>query len=354
MRQVVGALAIAMVVLVPMPAGASSVETMSCDASTASACVEGRSCLERAGVTRTEYTLIRGTTGNDVLVGTDGPDVILAFDGNDKIEAGAGKDVVCAGSGKDRVYGGANDDVLLGGAGEDIISGDRGDDVLRGGAGSDVLSGGKGRDVLHGDGGDDGLYGGGGADTLSGGAGDDACFGGGATDVIEGCRVWGQDAVRYGSGGGVRRYTVIVEDGVAVNARQARAEIDRILGDERSWIGGGATRFERVGPNGDWDFRIVIASPSTTDRLCLPLRTGGYLSCRNGNTIALNVNRWKQAVPHFGGQIETYRQYLVNHEVGHMLGRGHVSCPGAGRLAPVMMQQTKSLGGCKANGWVYP
>jgi hypothetical protein len=49
--------------------------------------------------------------------------------------------------------------------------------------------------------------------------------------------------------------------------------------------------------------------------------------------------------------MDLYRAYLVNHEVGHRLGHGHSHCHGAGRPAPVMMQQSKGIGACTANPW---
>ena len=55
----------------------------------------------------------------------------------------------------------------------------------------------------------------------------------------------------------------------------------------------------------------------------------------------------------YDGALDEYRRYLVNHEVGHFLGKGHVqpaSCSATTR-APVMMQQTFGLRGCAINGW---
>ena len=84
------------------------------------------------------------------------------------------------------------------------------------------------------------------------------------------------------------------------------------------------------------------------------MRTNGIFSCRNGDSLWLNSDRWTGAVDDWASSLEEYRQYLVNHEMGHFLGFGHVGCPGAGELAPVMMQQTKGIGDCAPNSWPNP
>jgi hypothetical protein len=77
-------------------------------------------------------------------------------------------------------------------------------------------------------------------------------------------------------------------------------------------------------------------------------------SCRVGRFVIINQERWKHASPAWNaahGALRDYRHMVVNHESGHFLGLGHAGCPGPGRPAPVMMQQSKGLGGCHFNPW---
>ena len=72
------------------------------------------------------------------------------------------------------------------------------------------------------------------------------------------------------------------------------------------------------------------------------------------NLDIATVYRWVRAIPGYGSDRTGYRHYVVNHEIGHALGHGHEYCAGAGGPAPVMMQQTKGLLGCRPNPWPYP
>ncbi len=148
-------------------------------------------------------------------------------------------------------------------------------------------------------------------------------------------------------------YVVEVEGGLGVDPGAFAREVEQVLGDPRSWGAGGRRALQRV-DGGDVAFRVALTSPATTDRLCAPLDTNGYFSCGTGGRAVLNAARWLTGASAYPGPLPAYRQYLVNHEVGHLFGRGHESCPGAGQPAPVMMQQTKGLQGCSAVSWPYP
>ncbi|MFC7491807.1 MULTISPECIES: DUF3152 domain-containing protein [unclassified Knoellia] len=146
-----------------------------------------------------------------------------------------------------------------------------------------------------------------------------------------------------------------VESGSGVDAAQAATIISATLGDERGWQTRDQVRFRAVSPAavaaGDVDITIVLASPNLTDDLCAPLRTRGEVSCFNLRKVVLNTRRWTAGVPGYGKDLAAYRQYMVNHEVGHGLYHGHVECPGKGTLAPIMLQQSKGLDGCRPNAW---
>ncbi len=147
-------------------------------------------------------------------------------------------------------------------------------------------------------------------------------------------------------------YTVEVEDAVGYSVDEFARIVDATLSDARSWSGDGAVSFQRVPSGGR--IRIVLATPATVDGICLPLNTAGIFSCHQGGTVALNSIRWLEGTENWPGPIEGFRRYAVNHEVGHAIGHDHVECPGAGQLAPVMMQQSKGLNGCLPNGWPFP
>ncbi|MGW4942876.1 DUF3152 domain-containing protein [Actinoplanes sp. NPDC004185] len=159
-----------------------------------------------------------------------------------------------------------------------------------------------------------------------------------------------------GSSGTLRRFRVAVEKRLASgDGGNFAEEIDRILGDPRSWIAGRQFRFQRVPGPAAAEFTVYLASAATSEKMCAEggLRTEGFTSCRLPGQVVINNDRWQAAVPGYGAPLAAYRAYAINHEVGHQLGHGHEVCPGEGKLAPVMMQQTYGLKGCVPHPWPY-
>jgi hypothetical protein len=144
---------------------------------------------------------------------------------------------------------------------------------------------------------------------------------------------------------------VAVENGIrGVTADEFAGQVSAILSDPRSWIGTGRWRLQQVAAGAAYDFTIYLVTPATRDVLCGD-GYDRYTSCRKDNRVVLNVARWVHGVPAFGGDLIGYREYMVNHETGHRLYNGHELCPGPGKPAPVMQQQTLGLHGCVPNSW---
>lgn len=164
------------------------------------------------------------------------------------------------------------------------------------------------------------------------------------------------DSPTYGRAGPLWRYSVAVEHGSGQEPADFAAAVEATLADGRSWIGSGELRVRRVADPAAADFVVHLATARTSEKMCAVggLRTEGYTSCRLPGTVIVNLDRWMAAVPGYGAPLAVYRAYVVNHEVGHEFGEGHEACPGPGRPAPVMQQQTYGLAGCLANPWPYP
>jgi hypothetical protein len=160
-------------------------------------------------------------------------------------------------------------------------------------------------------------------------------------------------SARQGSGKLVT-YRVEVETGTSQSAPAFAAAVDATLANPASWAGQGRWSLQRItGQNADLVIRL--ATSATVAKVCeaAGLQDAAYSSCRVGQFVMINLDRWLTAVPEYHGDVALYRNYVINHEVGHGLGLGHQACPGPGRPAPVMQQQTLGLNGCLPNGWPY-
>ncbi len=147
-------------------------------------------------------------------------------------------------------------------------------------------------------------------------------------------------------------YSVEVEDGVDTTGfggdESFGRMVDQTLANPKGWTKDPRFAFRRVDAGdpmlaGDGpDFRISLTSPMTIREAC------GYdiqleVSCYNPgiDRVVLNEARWVRGAIAYQGDIGSYRQYQINHEVGHAIGyETHQPCEVDGGLAPVMMQQT--------------
>ncbi|MFC3241743.1 DUF3152 domain-containing protein [Gordonia humi] len=181
---------------------------------------------------------------------------------------------------------------------------------------------------------------------------------------------------KVGTGGQEYTYTVEVEKGIDPTQYSGDASfaklVDTTLANKRSWIGDGKVSFRRV-DSGEPDLRITLTSTDTARELCgyqIKIETSCYYPPEA--RVTLNEARWVRGATVFAGDDMTYRQYLINHEVGHGIGyEHHRPCEENGALAPIMMQQTFGTANsdilaldpdmkadrslvCKPNAWPFP
>ncbi len=186
----------------------------------------------------------------------------------------------------------------------------------------------------------------------------------------------------------VFRYSVEIEDGIdtaSFGGDEAFARmVDQTLGNPKSWVHNPQFAFVRLDANSPEqpDFRVSLTTPLTIREGCgyeIQLEAScynpAYQPASGGPSeprVFINEARWVRGAVPFQGDIGSYRQYLINHEVGHAIGyQHHEPCDENGALAPVMMQQTFSTSNddaakfdpdwvraddktCRFNPWPYP
>jgi hypothetical protein len=152
---------------------------------------------------------------------------------------------------------------------------------------------------------------------------------------------------RVGDAGRLYTYTVEVEDGIDLapygGIDSFGRLVDATLADPRGWAATGQVSVQRVDGAADPDIRFTLGTPDTLHRADYCGFSIKYeSSCwrRSEKRVMINLARWVRGALVFGGDIGSYREYAINHEIGHAFGRGHLGCAEDGGLAPVMMQQT--------------
>jgi len=136
-------------------------------------------------------------------------------------------------------------------------------------------------------------------------------------------------------------------------------EVERILGDPRGWPG---VTFTRVTTEEDIlrvpteQAFIIRLTPLGVMEKKYPEFKENQLSVANltDRTIDINHCRWTAQCPNKSQlPLEQYHEYVILHEVGHILGKPHphpASLPSKGP-APVMMQQTLGIQHLQPNSW---
>jgi hypothetical protein len=99
-----------------------------------------------AGLCNGKVATIVGGAGPTVIRGTSGNDVIIDLDGANHIDAKGGNDTICTGPGSDVIDGGNGSDWIDAGDGANTVAGGNDNDAIYAGSGNDRIDGGRGVD----------------------------------------------------------------------------------------------------------------------------------------------------------------------------------------------------------------
>ena len=141
-------------------------------------------------------------------------------------------------------------------------------------------------------------------------------------------------------------YSVEFDDSIVINRNLVVKKILEVLNDTRGWKRLGYDfKFKEKNAK----FKIKIVKEDKIVKIC---KFSG-LSCADmsKNIIYINIKRWRRGSKASKLSLDNYRTYVINHEIGHLLGRDHYQCGKSGTKVPVMVQQTLGISNCKPNPW---
>ena len=146
----------------------------------------------------------------------------------------------------------------------------------------------------------------------------------------------------------IHNYTIKFHKNLKLNKNSCIHKIISVLNDSRGWKKSGYN-FKYHSFIENPDFIIIFTSSKWITDFChLP-----GLSCTDlrYNEIYINTDNWRNGSNKSFLNLNDYKIYLINHEVGHVLGKTHVKCTSPNTKVPVMTQQTLGIGNCKPNPW---
>lgn len=140
------------------------------------------------------------------------------------------------------------------------------------------------------------------------------------------------------------------ESSVAAHFREFFELTVNVLENNRGWQQCGLI-FQFVDTMKQAHLCITLVKNQVIRKLC----EFDQLSCAftdGSGQCFINFERWKDGSRDSLMSLEQYRSYLINHEIGHLLGLGHDrECIAPEMYAPAMMPQTLGTRGCRPNCW---
>lgn len=134
------------------------------------------------------------------------------------------------------------------------------------------------------------------------------------------------------------------------------SKVHEVLASARGWKQAGV-KFIETDSSRECDISISLVCDECVRKKCgADFRK---LSCtywlETPRRCYINLYRWINGAPNESRlELERYREYVINHEIGHALGLEHDDCSRDNITAPVMLQHTIGVGMCEPNPWPLP